>query len=141
MALRALDAGDLEVISALVQDAVLPVTEIRYDRARRRFALLLNRFRWEFRGAKTASERVQSVLVIEDVQSVAAQGIDQSDRDLVVSLLALNWTPGEDGTGQIGLTFAGDGEILVNVEALEVTLKDVTRPYTAVSGKAPRHPE
>jgi hypothetical protein len=27
----------------------------------------------------------------------------------------------------------------VDVEALEVTLKDVTTPYVATSGKAPRH--
>jgi hypothetical protein len=47
----AMDAEDLAVISALVQDAVFPATEMRWDRRRRRFALLLNRFRWEDREA------------------------------------------------------------------------------------------
>jgi hypothetical protein len=37
------------------------------------------------------------------------------------------------------LTLAGDGAIRLEVEALEVALKDVTRPYRAPSGKAPSH--
>ena len=39
------------------------------------------------------------------------------------------------------LTLAGDGAIALEVEALEVTLQDVTRPYRAPSGKAPAHPD
>jgi hypothetical protein len=37
------------------------------------------------------------------------------------------------------LTLAGDGAIRLSVEALEVSLKDVTRPYRAPSGKVPQH--
>jgi hypothetical protein len=37
--LVAQDAEDLKVVAALVQDAVLPVTELKYDAKRRRFAL------------------------------------------------------------------------------------------------------
>ncbi len=47
LALLASDAEDLTVISALAQDAILPVTEIAYDSRHRQLALLLNRFRWE----------------------------------------------------------------------------------------------
>ncbi|KKM80919.1 hypothetical protein LCGC14_1335040 [marine sediment metagenome] len=43
-------------------------------------------------------------------------------------------------TGRVILTLAGDGAIALDVEALEVTLRDVTRPYIAPSGKAPQHP-
>jgi hypothetical protein len=39
------------------------------------------------------------------------------------------------------LTLAGDGAIRLSVEALDVTLKDVTRPYVAPSGKLPGHPD
>ena len=37
------------------------------------------------------------------------------------------------------LTLAGDGALRLEVEAIEVTLKDVTRPYRAPSGKVPHH--
>ncbi|SFR35213.1 Protein of unknown function [Yoonia tamlensis] len=140
--LKALDADDLTVIAALVQDAVFPAAEMQWDRKARRFAVLLNRFRWE--DAKNAPrhghERVQSVLVFEDVMRVQSQGVDKSDPEMVFSLLSITFTPGEDGTGRIELTLAGDGAIAFEVEALEVILRDVTRPYGAPSGKAPSHP-
>ena len=134
--LKALDGDDLQVISALTQDAVFPGNEMRWQRSARRFAILLNRFRWE-RGARTA-ERVQSVLAIEDVHGVQSQGVDR-DADTVLSLLSLAFEPGADGAGRVILTLAGDGAIAASVETLEVTLQDVTRPYTAPSGKAPQH--
>lgn len=141
--LKALDAEDLSVLAALVQDAVFPASEIRWDRKARRFALLLNRFRWEdaerAKARKRDFERVQSVLVIEDVMAVKSQGVDPSDKDMVYALLSLSFQPGEDGTGRLELTLAGDGAIAVDVEALEVVLKDVTRPYVAPSRKAPAH--
>ncbi len=141
--LKALDAEDLTVVSAAVQDAVFPIGEMRWQKDKRRFGLLLNRFRWEdAEAAKRAGrpvERVQSVLAIEDVRKVVSQGIDRGEKDMVLSLLSVAFEPGEDGTGRVVLTLAGDGAIGVDVEALEVTLRDVTRPYRAVSGKIPEH--
>jgi hypothetical protein len=141
--LVAQDADDLKVISTLVQDAVLPVTELKFDPRRRRFALMLNRFRWEDREhaerVGRAYERVRSVLVVEDVGKVQSMGFDRADSDLVLSLLSVTFTPGEEGAGRLTLTLAGDGAIALDVEALEVRLDDVTRPYRAPSGKAPHH--
>ncbi|MDJ0627562.1 MAG: DUF2948 family protein [Rhodobacter sp.] len=143
--LKALQPDDLPVISALVQDAVFPITEMRWQRRQRRFALLLNRFRWEDATADRRSardyERVQALLVVDEVQKVASQGIDRGDKDLILSLLSIGFEPGEEGTGRVLLTFAGDGAIALDVEALDVTLKDVTRPYIAPSKAAPRHPD
>ncbi len=136
--LTALDAEDLRVVSALVQDAVFPATEMRWDRKRRRFALLINRFRWEA-PQPDAAERVRALLLIDDVLAVASQGVTRDDPDLVFSLLALDFLPGEDGAGALSLILAGDGEIRLQVECLSVTLRDATRPYRAISGKAPRH--
>jgi Protein of unknown function (DUF2948) len=141
--LVAQDTDDLKVLSSLVQDAVLPVTELAFDPKRRRFALLLNRFRWEDRAeaerAGRAFERVRSVLVVEDVLKVQSMGLDRAEKDLVLSLLSMDFASGEEGTGRLTLTLAGDGAIALDVEALEVRLEDVTRPYRAPSGKVPRH--
>lgn len=137
--LRAFDGDDLSVISALLQDAVLPGSEIRWERGPRRLALLVNRFRWE-RSARPP-ERVQAVLVIEGVEAVRSQGILPGDGDSVLSILSVAFEQGEAPGGDVVLTFAGDGAIAARVEALEVILKDVTRPYVAPSGKTPHHPE
>ncbi len=139
--LKALDADDLAVLSSLTQDAVFPAAELRWDRKARRFAMLLNRFRWEI-GAKAAQkERVQAVLAFEDVMRVQSQGVDKADPEMVYSLLSITYQPADDGAGRFELTLAGDGAIALDVEALEVVLRDVTRPYVAPSGKTPSHPD
>ncbi|MDT1061744.1 DUF2948 family protein [Paracoccus sp. CPCC 101403] len=145
LALMAGDVEDLTVVSALVQDAILPITEISYDLRHRQLALLLNRFRWEdadsARREERPYERVRTVLLISDVTRVQSDGIDREDADLILELLALRWQAGEDGTGQLLLEFAGDGTLSVDAECLNVELRDVTRPYVAPSRRAPEHPE
>ncbi|MDK3019189.1 DUF2948 family protein [Pseudodonghicola flavimaris] len=140
--LGAVDAEDLKVIAALTQDAIFTGADISWRPAQRRFALLLNRFRWEDRGRdRHGAERVRALLVIDEVLGVASQGVVPRDRDTVLSLLSIDFEAGEDGSGNLLLTLAGDGAIRLSVEALGVTLKDVTRPYRAISGQTPKHPE
>lgn len=140
--LKALDGDDVQVISALVQDSVLPASEMAWKKSDRRFAMLLNRFRWEDPATTREAERVQAVLCIENVMAVRSQGLDPADRDTVLSLLAMVFEAAEaEPAGTIRLILAGDGEIAIDVEAPELLLRDVTRPYAAPSGKAPRHPE
>ena len=138
--LGALDADDLQVVSSLAQDSVFPITEMTYARSQRRFALLINRFRWEDKGAgRHAPERVQSLLAFDTVVAVSSQGIDRTDKDMILSLLSISFESDADGAGHILLTLAGDGAIRLQVEAIEATLKDVTRPYVAPSKSAPQH--
>lgn len=137
--LWATDAEDLRIVSALCQDAVLPGSEMRWSRRDRTLSLLLNRFRWEH-GARTP-ERVRAVLTCGDVTAVRGQGVAPGDPDTILSLLALDWEPGADGAGRLRLTFAGDGAVEATCDCLDVTLSDVTRPYSAPSGRAPAHPE
>lgn len=138
--LGALDLDDLKVISALVQDAVFPITEMTYDRKARRFVLLINRFRWEDTAkARHAPERVQALLAFDSVLGVATQGLERDDKDTVLSLLTMEWEAGEAPAGKLLLTLAGDGAIRLDCEALDARLKDVTRPYVAPSKQTPRH--
>ncbi len=138
--LGAIEEDDLKVISSLAQDAVFPITEMTWRPGQRRFGLLLNRFRWEDQGLKRhGPERVQALLVVDNVLRVASQGINRHDKDTILSLLAITFEPGSEGASHVLLTLAGDGALRLEVEALEVTLKDVTRPYRAPSGKVPHH--
>lgn len=141
--LKALDADDLQILSSLAQDAVFDGAEMHWDRRARRFGLLINRFRWEdaprAEARKRPYERVRAVLAIEDVTRVQSQGVEPGDAARVYSLLSVGWEPGAEGTGAVVLTLAGDGAIRVEVETLEVMLRDVTRPYRAPSGRKPDH--
>ena len=143
--LMAQEASDLQVLAALVQDAVFPITEMTYSKRQHRFALLLNRFRWEDRAAAERAgrpfERVRSLLVFDNVLGVRSQGINRADKDTILSLLSVSFVPGADGAGVVELVLAGDGAIALQVEALEAVLTDVSRPYAAPSGKVPKHEE
>ena len=141
--LIAQELRDLEVIAALVQDAVFPITEMTYAKRQHRFALLLNRFRWEdAEAAKTQNrrfERVQSLLVFEGVLAVKTSGLDREARDTVLSLLSISFAEDGQGGGTVTLVLAGDGAIALQIEALDASLRDTTRPYFAPSGKLPSH--
>lgn len=141
--LIARDTADIPVLSSLVQDAVFPAGEMRFDRKARQFALLINRFRWEdhaaARAAGRAFERVRSLMVVRDVLGVRSSGIDRRDADTVYSILAIGFAESAEGSGTLTLTLAGDGAIALDVEAVEITLDDVTKPYIAPSRRAPDH--
>jgi hypothetical protein len=141
--LRAETADDLAVIAALVQDAVAQTSEIAWARRHHRFALLINRFRWEDADAAAREgrpfERVQALLSIDGVLKARANGVDPRDRDLVLALLSLAFVPAAEGAGTLRLMLAGDGEIALDVECLDVTLADVSRPYMARAHSAPKH--
>lgn len=143
LALMAQSAEDVQIVSALLQDAVLSGADMSYDARGRRLSLLVNRFRWEDAEQARAEgrdyERARAVLQIGDVLHLATDGVAR-DGDTVLELLAIIWAPGADGTGHLSLEFAGDGAIRAEVECINLDLRDVSRPYRAVSGKAPQHP-
>ena len=98
--------GDLEGAVCEYEETLrrAPGIETEY----RRFALLINRFRWEDADAARARgrtvERVQSLLVVDHVLGVASQGIDRTDPDMILSLLSVEFEAAEDGSGQVILT-------------------------------------
>ncbi len=51
--LRAHDTEDLRALGACLQDALVPVADLAYLKAEKRFVMVANRFKWEG-GAKTA---------------------------------------------------------------------------------------
>ena len=143
--LRLLARGvdDLAVLSTLVQDAVLTPGQMVYAARRRRFALGLNRFRWEDAARADLSgrgyERVQALLVVEEVQAVQSAGIDRADGAQALQLLALSFDALDEVSGWLRLHLSGGADLRLKVEALDVSLRDVTRPYMSPTGKKPSH--
>ena len=128
--LAAADAEDLQILSARLQDAAVQVKNISWLPRRRRFAMVVNRYRWE----SDASERVRAGLHFDGVLAVRAQGIRPGAGEAVVALLAVTFeknNDGEDPGGIITLTFAGGGMICLTVECIDAGLADLTRPWAA----------
>lgn len=120
------DTADLEVISSAVQDSVLKADNLKYDRKRRRFTLEVNRFQWEESTSKRGPQgRVRALLAIDGVLSVKTRAITKADPDLVLSILSVSFEPAaEPPGGKISILFSGDGELALEVEAIDATLLD-----------------
>lgn len=134
--LKAGDAEDLEVISARLQDAVGRLNDFVWLPRERRFAVLLNRFRWEEvkgQNPKDKGSRVQAALRFDGVSRVQTQNVKLGAPEAVVSLLAIRFTPkgGDDPGGMVELTLAGGGAFRLAVECIDAELADLTRPWTA----------
>ena len=95
--LAAADAEDLEILSARLQDAVGKLQDFVWLPKQRRFAALVNRYRWE-EGEKHNGTRVRAGLHFDSVLKVESRNIKRGAPDAVVDLLAIAFTPngGED---------------------------------------------
>jgi hypothetical protein len=142
--LIALDADDLAVMSAHLQDAVIKVADVAYLPRERRFAAIGNRFDWvdALKDGKADSDgylRRRSALRFEQVLGAQVQGLDLQNKEHVLALLAIGFEPTEAPAGHVTLHFSEGGAIRLHVECVEAELKDLG-PAWRVDGK-PQHPQ
>ena len=137
----AFDKRDLEVLSSLVQDSILPTSEIKWLSNADKLAILINRFRWGDTKLSQGKnlERVRSLLVINHVKNVSSSGFSPKQKDRILSILSISFDGVEGGSGSVLIVVSGNGGIRVEVDALEINLRDVTMPYIAPSGLVPEH--
>ncbi len=142
--LTAIDAEDLEVISAQMQDATVLVGDITYLPRQMKLALVANRLCWESAASPDAAgsdgkghfRRCRCGLQINRVFSVKYANLRRDNPDGVLSLLAIQFHPDEDPPGGIiEFTFSGGGALRAQVECIEVALDDL-----GVSWETPRKP-
>ena len=132
MRLAAQDVEDLKVLSALLQDAVVRVADMAYLPDQKRFAMVLNRYRWE---EKNAPERVRAGAHFDGVLAARIRGFDLQDKDKALSLLELRFEPSGDEealSGRLSVVFAGEAEVALEIEAIEGAMSDMGRPWRAV---------
>lgn len=136
--LVALDADDLAIVSAHLQDAVLKAADMVYLPAEKRFALAARRFDWE--GAAHGERRRRlSALHFDRVLSVRSAKLDQKSPDKVLNLLAITFDPAEEPTGDVTLHFSEGAAIRLTVECVEAQMKDLGPVWEAVA--TPGHPD
>jgi hypothetical protein len=124
--LTALDADDLGVISAAVQDSLVAVRDCAYFDDEKRFVLLLNRFRWEADpGIETKYWRTHSALVFNEVDAIHHHRIPLQQPDRVLELLSVVLENDRSAT----LRFAADRAIRLEIGRLACHLGDVGEPW------------
>jgi hypothetical protein len=133
--LLAQDADDLKVLSAALQDAVTKIGDIHYEPVARRLTIAFNRYRWEAPGR--SRERVRAGLQFGGVLGVQARHLRRDATGAVIELLAVAFEPDEPPGGLITLTFAGGGDLRLQVECIDAALADLSPAWPARG--APRH--
>jgi hypothetical protein len=140
--LRAEDADDLAVISAVVQDALISVKDLTYDRAARSFTLVANRFRWEgqrgLANGEASFQRTLCAVSFTEVERVSYRGFRRNGGgDRILSLLAIRpgYRDGDkdgDKPATIDLEFSGGAALRLAVSAIRVHATDIGEPWPTV---------
>jgi hypothetical protein len=112
--LRARDADDLAVLSAALQDAIVPVHDITFLRPERSFVMALNRFCWEQPAQLVDGQEFWQ----RTLCGVRVQGVDAV---------------------QILLSFAGDVTLRLAGNGIDVLLEDRGEPWP--TPQRPQHPD
>ncbi len=129
--LIALDAEDLQIVSAHVQDAVVRIADMGLAQADRRFALMLNRFDWTGTDNRGKGRRKRAALRFEYIRAVRTSGINPRASGGVLELLAIRFTPTDAPAGTVTLDFAGGAAVALDVECLEARLHDLGAAWAA----------
>ncbi len=151
--LRARDEEDVAVISSLLQDALVPVMDMAYLRAEKRFVMVANRFAWDDAGAagevpagaarpmefaeapaedarfEDAAEpppfrRVNCGVCFDRVERVRVRNLRLDAKDEILNLLAVTAEP-----GAITLHFSDDKAIRLEVGAVRCRIEDLGEPW------------
>ena len=128
--LLALNHDDLKVLSAHLQDSVTLVKDIIFLKKSRTFLMMVNRFMWEDveRGIFRENKRIRSAVKFENVLEVKSRNINQKKKDKILELLSID-SEIKNNKKELLITFAGNNEIILIVEEINVLLDDVGLPW------------
>lgn len=128
--LLAADEQDLQVVAAILQDAILPASEMVFKPEEKRFIALLCRFRWDACACEVEDrpsrhedescyERIHCALEVQEVMGVQTLGLDLKNPSLMLDLLTI--LPEEEG---LTLIFAGDGRLRLLAKDWRLKMQD-----------------
>ena len=124
--LIALDAEDLAVISAHVQDARVQTSDIIWRQHEKRLVIGMNRLDWEQTLAGEAEpRRLIAALRFDRVLACKSRNIDLEASDTALDLVGIEFHEAEAPGGSAVLLFAQGGALRLDVECLECELTDL----------------
>jgi hypothetical protein len=124
--LIALDADDLAVISAHVQDAVVKSADIIWRQSEKRLVIGMSRLDWERTlEGETSPRRLISALRFDRVLACKSRNIDLDAPQLQLEMLGIEFHPTEPPGGNAVMMFANGGALRLDLECLECELADL----------------
>ena len=118
----ALDIDGLSTISAIVSGAKVLVADIKYLSSSKVFILSIERTKIE---SEQKDKTINSIIRLDFVQKVRSKNIDQSNKDLVLELIAIDYLKNNEDY-EINLIFNNNAYIALTTETIEARLEDQT---------------
>ena len=118
----AVDKEGLSTISAIVSGAKVLIADIKYLPSNKVFLLSVERTKIE---TQQRDEKINSVIRLDFVQKVRSKNIDQSNKDLVLELIAIDYLKNNEDY-EINLIFNNNAYIALTTETIEARLEDQT---------------
>ena len=134
--LLAHDEDDVAVVSALLQDAIIPGADMEFNRKTNQFILVGNRFCWEIQpldgvtssDGKPVHERRLCGICIRHVTAVQHHNWPDMPQDTLFNLLALRYVDMAKNEGKgVGLQFdfSGGSSLRLLKDEIDITLADL----------------
>ena len=83
------DIEDYEVLSALIQDAAIPTSEMKFDKVEKQFFLVCSRFSWESRLQNKGNKRIVSGICFDNVIEVKKKNFPSFNSENILNFLTL----------------------------------------------------
>ena len=111
---------DLKMISACCSEAKLKLNDIKYLPKNKLFLIFIERLNKEI---ENKSEKINSIIKFEFIESSKSKNIDQSNQEIILELLAIDLVK-KNQNYEIILLFSNNAFITLSAEIIEVTLED-----------------
>ena len=111
---------DLKMISACCSEAKLKLSGIKYLPKNKLFLISIERLNKEI---ENKSEKINSIIKFEFIESTKSKNIDQSNQEIILELLAIDLVK-KNQNYEIILLFSNNAFITLSAEIIEVTLED-----------------
>ena len=118
----ALDLDGLSTISAIISGAKVLIADIKYLPSNKVFLLSIERTKIE---SEQKDKTINSIVRLDFVQKVRSKNIDQSNKDLVLELIGIDYLKNNEDY-EINLIFNNNAFIALTVETIEARLEDQT---------------
>ena len=134
--LLARDEDDVAVVSALLQDAIIPGADMEFKRKTNQFFIVANRFCWEIQpldGVKSSDgkpvhQRRLCGICIRHVTVVQHHNWPGMRQDALFNLLALRYVGMSKHTGEgvvLQFEFSGGSSLRLLTDDIDITLADL----------------
>ena len=114
------DQEGLQMISACSSGAKVKVSDIKYLESNKVFLLSIERTKIE---TNQENKKINSICRFDFVDKVKSKNIDQSNQELVLELIAIDYLKNNDDY-EINLLFDKNAHIVLNADVIEARLED-----------------